>query len=208
MRAAISADCTGEPPGELIDQRHRLRACRWRRPSRSRGARAASFSRRPRGRRTAIDALQPEHRDGGTVSWGRGTKRAIDPDVGPRRRREQAAAGATARIVGPDPDDTAGRRKTAMIDKLEMFIALARGAAFRPRGRGLRRDAADAFGAIKQLEDQLGVQLVWRGSRFQRADARGAARAGMGAPDRRRRAHHARGDAGGADGPVGRLRLA
>ncbi len=54
-----------------------------------------------------------------------------------------------------------------MIDKLEMFIALANERHF---GR-----AAEACGvtqpslstAIKQLEDQLGVQLVWRGSRFQ-----------------------------------------
>ncbi|MBI1220648.1 MAG: LysR family transcriptional regulator [Rhodobacteraceae bacterium] len=53
-----------------------------------------------------------------------------------------------------------------MIDKLEMFIALARERHF---GR-----AAEACGvtqpslsmAIKQLEEQLGVQLVWRGSRF------------------------------------------
>ncbi|WP_102224232.1 LysR family transcriptional regulator [Acidimangrovimonas sediminis] len=54
-----------------------------------------------------------------------------------------------------------------MIDKLEMFMALA---AERHFGR-----AAEVCGvtqptlssAIKQLEDQLGVQLVWRGSRFQ-----------------------------------------
>ncbi len=55
----------------------------------------------------------------------------------------------------------------AMIDKLEMFIALANERHF---GR-----AADVCGvaqptlssAIRQLEDQLGVQLVFRGSRFQ-----------------------------------------
>lgn len=54
-----------------------------------------------------------------------------------------------------------------MIDKLEMFIALA---AERHFGR-----AAEVCGvtqpslssAIRQLEDQLGVQLVFRGSRFQ-----------------------------------------
>jgi DNA-binding transcriptional LysR family regulator len=54
-----------------------------------------------------------------------------------------------------------------MIDKLEMFIALASERHF---GR-----AADLCGvtqpslssAIRQLEDQLGVQLVFRGSRFQ-----------------------------------------
>ena len=53
-----------------------------------------------------------------------------------------------------------------MIDKLEFFIALAKHQHF---GR-----AADACGitqptlssAIRQLEDQLGVVLVQRGSRF------------------------------------------
>ncbi len=53
-----------------------------------------------------------------------------------------------------------------MIDKLEMFVALAREGHF---GR-----AAEAHGvaqptlssAIRALEDQLGVQLVWRGSRY------------------------------------------
>lgn len=53
-----------------------------------------------------------------------------------------------------------------MIDKLEMFISLAREEHF---GR-----AADRMGitqpslsaGIKQLESQLGVQLVWRGSRY------------------------------------------
>ncbi|WP_127901951.1 LysR family transcriptional regulator [Solirhodobacter olei] len=53
-----------------------------------------------------------------------------------------------------------------MIDKLEMFLALARERHF---GR-----AAEACGvtqptlsvAIRQLEEQLGVMLVWRGSRY------------------------------------------
>jgi DNA-binding transcriptional LysR family regulator len=53
-----------------------------------------------------------------------------------------------------------------VIDKLEMFIALAREEHF---GR-----AADSLGiaqptlsaGVKQLEEQLGVLLVWRGSRF------------------------------------------
>ncbi|ACM02333.1 LysR family transcriptional regulator [Cereibacter sphaeroides] len=61
-----------------------------------------------------------------------------------------------------------------MIDKLEMFIALARERHF---GR-----AAEACGvaqptlssAIRQLEDQLGVQLVFRGSRFQGLTPEGA----------------------------------
>ena len=54
-----------------------------------------------------------------------------------------------------------------MIDRLEMFIALAREGHF---GR-----AAESYGVtqptlssgLRALEDQLGVQLVWRGSRYQ-----------------------------------------
>ncbi len=61
-----------------------------------------------------------------------------------------------------------------MIEKLEMFIALAKEEHF---GR-----AADACGvtqptlsaAIKQLEGQLGVMLVWRGSRFRGLTPEGA----------------------------------
>ena len=54
-----------------------------------------------------------------------------------------------------------------MIDKLEMFIALA---AERHFGRaaelcGVTQPSLSS--AIRQLEDQLGVQLVFRGSRFQ-----------------------------------------
>ncbi len=54
-----------------------------------------------------------------------------------------------------------------MIDKLEMFIALA---AERHFGRaaevcGITQPSLSS--AIRQLEDQLGVQLVFRGSRFQ-----------------------------------------
>jgi len=54
-----------------------------------------------------------------------------------------------------------------MIDKLEMFMILAREGHF---GR-----AAEAYGvtqptlssAIRALEESLGVQLVWRGARYQ-----------------------------------------
>lgn len=54
-----------------------------------------------------------------------------------------------------------------MIDKLEMFIALANERHF---GRAAERCGVTQptlSSALKQLEDQLGVQLVWRGSRFQ-----------------------------------------
>ncbi len=54
-----------------------------------------------------------------------------------------------------------------MIDKLEMFIALAQEKHFgrAAEDRGVTQPTLSA--GIKQLEDQLGVQLVWRGSRFQ-----------------------------------------
>ena len=61
-----------------------------------------------------------------------------------------------------------------MIDKLEMFIALANERHF---GRAAERCGVtqpSLSGAIKQLEDQLGVQLVWRGSRFQGLTPEGA----------------------------------
>jgi len=53
-----------------------------------------------------------------------------------------------------------------MIDKLEMFIALAREEHFgrAARAQGVTQPTLSA--AIKQLEDQLGVMLVWRGSRY------------------------------------------
>ena len=54
-----------------------------------------------------------------------------------------------------------------MIDKLEMFIALAREEHFgrAATAQGVTQPTLSA--AIKQLEDQLGVMLVWRGSRYQ-----------------------------------------
>lgn len=53
-----------------------------------------------------------------------------------------------------------------MIDKLEMFIALAREEHFgrAAEAQGVTQPTLSA--AIKQLEDQLGVMLVWRGSRY------------------------------------------
>ncbi len=55
----------------------------------------------------------------------------------------------------------------AMIDKLEMFIALANERHFGRAAETCRVTQPTLSSAIRQLEDQLGVQLVFRGSRFQ-----------------------------------------
>ena len=54
-----------------------------------------------------------------------------------------------------------------MIDKLEMFIALANERHFGRAAEVCGVTQPTPSSAIKQLEDQLGVQLVFRGSRFQ-----------------------------------------
>ncbi len=54
-----------------------------------------------------------------------------------------------------------------MIDKLEFFIALAREQHFGRAATELGVTQPTLSAAIKQLEDQLGVMLVQRGSRFQ-----------------------------------------
>ncbi len=54
-----------------------------------------------------------------------------------------------------------------MIDKLEFFIALARAEHFGHAAEELGITQPTLSAAIKQLEDQLGVLLVKRGSRFQ-----------------------------------------
>ena len=53
-----------------------------------------------------------------------------------------------------------------MIDKLEMFIALAREGHFGRAAISLNIAQPTLSAGIKQLEDQLGVQLVHRGSRY------------------------------------------
>lgn len=53
-----------------------------------------------------------------------------------------------------------------MIDKLEMFIALAREQHFGRAAQECGVTQPTLSAAIKQLEDQLGVMLVWRGSRY------------------------------------------
>ncbi len=55
----------------------------------------------------------------------------------------------------------------AMIDKLEMFIALANERHFGRAAALCGVTQPTLSSAIRQLEDQLGVQLVFRGSRFQ-----------------------------------------
>ena len=54
-----------------------------------------------------------------------------------------------------------------MIDKLEYFIALARERHFARAAEELGISQPTLSAAIRQLEDQLGVMLVNRGSRFQ-----------------------------------------
>ena len=54
-----------------------------------------------------------------------------------------------------------------MIDKLEMFIALANERHFGRAAEACGVTQPSLSSAIRQLEDQLGVQLVFRGSRFQ-----------------------------------------
>ncbi|MCO8145435.1 LysR family transcriptional regulator [Rhodovulum tesquicola] len=53
-----------------------------------------------------------------------------------------------------------------MIDKLEMFIALAREKHFGRAAESCGVTQPTLSAAIKQLEEQLGVMLVWRGSRY------------------------------------------
>ena len=54
-----------------------------------------------------------------------------------------------------------------MIDKLEMFIALANERHFGRAAASIGVTQPSLSSAIKQLEEQLGVQLVFRGARFQ-----------------------------------------
>lgn len=54
-----------------------------------------------------------------------------------------------------------------MIDKLEMFIALSEAKHFGRAAEACGVTQPTLSAGIKQLEDQLGVQLVWRGARFE-----------------------------------------
>ncbi len=54
-----------------------------------------------------------------------------------------------------------------MVDKLEMFIALAQERHFGRAAAACGVTQPSLSSAIRQLEDQLGVQLVYRGARYQ-----------------------------------------
>ena len=84
--------------------------------------------------------------------------------------QERARLGfAPFQILILPPLPRAQRRATlgTMIDKLEMFIALANERHFGRAAEAVGVTQPSLSGAIRQLEDQLGVQLVYRGSRFQ-----------------------------------------
>ena len=76
------------------------------------------------------------------------------------------------------------------------------GKAFRPRRRGLRRDAADAVGRREAARGADGRAAGQSRLALPGLHAGGPARAGMGAPHRRRHPRHARGDQFAAPRPV------
>ncbi len=71
------------------------------------------------------------------------------------------------------PDDALGAGREGMIDRLEMFIALAQERHFGHAALRVGVTQPTLSSAIKQLEESLGVQLVHRGSRFQGLTAEG-----------------------------------
>lgn len=75
------------------------------------------------------------------------------------RRRQKLGAGLAKPAFQDYRDD--------MLDKLEFFIALAKAEHFGRAAETLGITQPTLSAAIKQLEDQLGVMLVQRGSRFQ-----------------------------------------
>mgnify|MGYP006146078453 CR=1 FL=1 len=70
-------------------------------------------------------------------------------------------------ILRPLPPARGRVTLARMIDKLEMFIALANERHFGRAAEAVGVTQPSLSSAIRQLEDQLGVQLVFRGSRFQ-----------------------------------------
>lgn len=65
-------------------------------------------------------------------------------------------------IAQPGPED----ERPVMLDKLEMFIAVAREEHFGRAAQSLGITQPSLSTGIRQLEDQLGVQLIFRGSRY------------------------------------------
>ncbi|MCC5964302.1 MAG: LysR family transcriptional regulator, partial [Rhodobacteraceae bacterium] len=61
-----------------------------------------------------------------------------------------------------------------MLDRLEMFIALAQTRHFGRAAESMGVTQPSLSAAIKTLEGELGVQLVWRGSRFEGLTPEGA----------------------------------
>lgn len=61
-----------------------------------------------------------------------------------------------------------------MLDRLEMFIALAQTRHFGRAAERMGVTQPSLSAAIKALEGELGVQLVWRGSRFEGLTPEGA----------------------------------
>ncbi len=61
-----------------------------------------------------------------------------------------------------------------MLDKLEMFIALATEEHFGRAAEACGVSQPSLSGAIRALEAELGVQLVWRGTRYQGLTPEGA----------------------------------
>ncbi len=61
-----------------------------------------------------------------------------------------------------------------MLDRLEMFIALANARHFGRAAEACGVTQPSLSAAIKQLEGELGVQLVWRGARFEGLTPEGA----------------------------------
>ena len=89
-----------------------------------------------------------------------------------------------------------------MIDKLDFILALAREKHFGRAAEACGVTQPTLSAGVKQLEEQMGVLLVNRGSRFQSFTRRGRARARMGAAHRRRHPRDARGDQFAASRPV------
>ncbi len=84
-----------------------------------------------------------------------------------------SAAQRPARAATLAPQDIS-RQHPFMIDKLEMFIALASERHFGRAAIACGVTQPSLSSAIRQLEDQLGVQLVHRGSRFMGLTPEGA----------------------------------
>ena len=73
-----------------------------------------------------------------------------------------------------------------MIDKLDFMLALARERHFGRAAEACGVTQPTLSAGVKQLEEQMGVLLVERGSRFKGFTPEGRAGAGLGEAHRRR----------------------